>query len=61
MWDFCRSCTVCGVIVAVGVGSPSVQAIESSPFITGFESSDSPSYALGDLDGQGASASWTVL
>lgn len=61
MWDFCRSCTVCGVIVAGGVGSPSVQAIESSPFITGFESSDSPSYALGDLDGQGASASWTVL
>jgi hypothetical protein len=29
--------------------------------MTGFESSDSPSYAIGDLDGQGTAGSWTIL
>ena len=43
------------------LGTASAFAGEGLPFITGFETNDSPSYAVGDLDGQGTGGSWQVV
>ncbi len=36
-------------------------ATETQPFVTGFETTDTPAYTTGNLDGQGTAGSWTVL
>lgn len=47
----------CGLVC--WLGAPAL-AGESIPFITGFETDDTPSYTTGDLDGQGSGGSWLV-
>jgi hypothetical protein len=46
--------------VVIGLFGIAAFAGESLPFVTGFENSDSPAYAAGDLHGQGSGGSWLV-
>lgn len=54
---------VTALVVALifGLVSPGTEATEALPFLTGFESTETPSYSVGDLDGQGTAGSWSVL
>ena len=56
--DITATVFVCALIF--GWVSPGTKATETLPFLTGFETGDTPSYSAGGLDGQGTGGSWSV-
>ena len=47
-------------IAFLAIATTSAVAVETSPYVTGFESDETPGFALGDLNGQGTGGSWAV-
>lgn len=58
--DSLRWCALICCIAAIAITTPRAAAVESFPYMTGFEPGETPGFVPGNLDGQGTGGSWTV-